>query len=241
MPAMLDRVGIIGCALISLTGAGGAAADQMRERLVEQADAIALVEILSTDTSAMPADGPMKAQARVVKVVKGYLSEGNAVRFDASAWMGPTYRPGERRIVFLKWFEAEGMAGWASVEVGWLDLFFTDAALASCSKKSLTAFLRALDRQPPRPRLQVQAGPLDERTHLLVPDNDRRCRQDADCVLLSTHCGDCTCGTAINRDWEAHYQEAGRARCEGYQGPVCDMYCPQQVPRCVGSRCELGS
>lgn len=215
-----------------------AAADASLERLVEQADAIVLVEIRSTDARAMPSDGPMKVEAKIVKVLKGRLREGAMIRFDASAWMGPTYEPLERRIVFLKRSTAEGIVAWASIEVGWLDLFFTDEEMASCSLEALTGFLDSLGRQSPRPRLQFRAHPAEINEHLLVPDNDRHCQNDSDCASIPTHCGGCTCGTAIDRRWEGHYQEALRFLCEGKEGPVCDMHCPQQLPRCIDGRCQ---
>ena len=226
--------------LVGIGSATVAAADGALEQLVEQADAIVLAEIRSTDPSAMPADGPMKVQANVVKGVKGPLAEGARVRFDASAWMGPTYQPGGRRIVFLKRSDAQGMAEWASTEVGRLDLFFTDEAPATCTTESLAAFLRALGRQPPRARVQFDTGRERVEGRLLVPDVDRSCHVDGDCAHLSTHCGGCSCGSAINRAWLPHYEEAGRVLCEGYDGPVCDIHCPQQVPHCVASHCELG-
>jgi len=187
----------------------------MLERLVEQADAIVLVVIRSVDTSSMPADGPMQVDAKVAKVVTGRVAEGAVIRFAASAWMGPTYQPDERRIVFLARSDAERMARWASMEVGWWDLFFTDEAVDACSLDTLAGFLHALERQPPRPWLQFRAPTTETREHLVVPDNDRFCRDDSDCVFIPTHCGGCTCGTAIHQRWEPHSQEAFHAACEG--------------------------
>ncbi|MBI2093768.1 MAG: hypothetical protein HYT88_03485 [Candidatus Omnitrophica bacterium] len=209
------------------------------DQLVEQADAIVLVVIRSVDTSAMPVDGPMQVDAKVAKVVKGRVAQDAAIRFAASAWMGPRYQPDERRIVFLARSDAEHMAGWSSIEVGWLDLFFTEEALDVCSLDTLAGFLRSLERQPSRPRLQFRAHTTDTREHLVVPDNDRFCRDDSDCVFLPTHCGGCTCGTAIHRRWEVHYQDAFHVACDSRLGPVCDMHCPEQVPRCIEGRCLL--
>ena len=227
-------------AAVGMVAATAAAADAALERLVEQADAIVCAQIRSIDTGAMPADGPMIVEATVVKSLNGPLAENAQVRFDASAWMGPTYEPGERRILFLARSDAPGMAAWASVEVGWLDLFFLDEDLPACSLDTLAAFLESLGRQPPRPRLQFRASLADTHEHLLVPDNDRRCRRESDCVIIPNHCGGCACGVAIHQRWQAHYQEAFRFLCEGREGPVCDMHCPEQTPRCIDGKCRMG-
>ena len=116
------------------------------ERLVGEADAIALGEILSTDATRMAADGPMYAEARILKVVKGALSP--VIRFGASAWVGPTYGEGELRILFLQRIPPGHAyyqdAGWSSIEAGRLDLFFTEETMAGCSEDSLSTFLRNL-------------------------------------------------------------------------------------------------
>ncbi len=53
----------------------------------EMADRIAAVEILATDYTAAAADGPVYAEARVLKTLKGPHTQ--VIRFGASAWLGP--------------------------------------------------------------------------------------------------------------------------------------------------------
>ena len=72
------------------------------ESLKTNAEAIVAAEILSTDYRATPADGPMKAVAKVLKVLKGPLAGGKKFSFSETAWVGPTYQAGEFRILFLE-------------------------------------------------------------------------------------------------------------------------------------------
>jgi hypothetical protein len=70
--------------------------------LIAAAAAVVAVEILSTDYTATPSDGPMVAAAKTLKVVKGPLTSGTELRFSETAWVGPTYQKGEYRILFLE-------------------------------------------------------------------------------------------------------------------------------------------
>ena len=150
---------VLTCCLWELTSPGQVGTGPY-EQLVEEADVIALGEILSTDETRMAADGPMFAQVRVRKVVKGTLPP--AIRFGASAWVGPTYQEGELRILFLQRIPPGHAyyqdAGWSSVEAGKLDLFFTEANLGGCSEDSLLSFLRSLQEvasAPPGLQLEM--------------------------------------------------------------------------------------
>ena len=130
------------------------------ERLVGEADVIALGEILSADDTRMAADGPMYGEVRILKVVRGALSP--QIRFGASAWVGPTYKEGELRILFLQrilpghaYYQD---AGWGSVEAGKLDLFFAAETVDGCSEDSLLSFLKSLQEvasAPPKLQLEV--------------------------------------------------------------------------------------
>ena len=129
------------------------------EKLMTDADVIALVKILSTDYTATAADGPMYGEAKVLKVVKGKLST-RTVRFGASAWAGPTHKKKECRIVFLSWLPAQHeyyqKTRWSSLETGKIDLFFTREALESWSEASLLDFLRRIQdagHTPPKMEL----------------------------------------------------------------------------------------
>ena len=121
--------------------------------LVSEADAIAVVEIVSTDYSATAADGPMYAEAKVLRVIKGGVRAAQRIRFGASAWVGPTFRAGERRIVLFKAIPAQHgyyrKARWASLEAGKIDLFIVDKAIAKCTTEGLSEFLRRQEDTPP--------------------------------------------------------------------------------------------
>ena len=146
---------LVAVAALSLTSVIEAATSGLLE-LVQDAELIAAVKVLSTDDTAMPADGPMYVDATVLKVVKGNLWR-QKIRFGASAWVGPTYRSGEERIVFLNpvvrghayYFNAR----WSSLEAGKVDVFFVNEALDNCSEASLIEFLRkteAIGQAPPK-------------------------------------------------------------------------------------------
>ncbi|MDP9177379.1 MAG: hypothetical protein M3O61_06845 [Gemmatimonadota bacterium] len=72
------------------------------ESLIANADAIVVVEILSTDYTRTPADGPMVAVAKVLKVLKGPFIRGRRIRFAETAWVGPSYEKREYRVLFLE-------------------------------------------------------------------------------------------------------------------------------------------
>ncbi len=114
--------------------------------LVSEADAIAVVEILSTDYSATAADGPMYAEAKILKTVKGKIRATQRIYFGASAWVGPNFRAGERRIVFLQAVPARHeyyrKARWASLEAGKIDLFIAAEAVEKYTTKTLSDFLK---------------------------------------------------------------------------------------------------
>lgn len=161
--------------LCSLSGEPAAA---QLQRLVAEADAIAAVEIASTDYSATPADGPMYAVAKVLKAVKGPMSANRSVQFGATAWVGPTYRTGERRIVFLRRLPARHnyyqKARWGSLEAGEADLFFDEEELPRCSESSLTAFLARLEEETRQiPSIETAATRVSESVRLSVKLENR--------------------------------------------------------------------
>ena len=93
----------------------------------------------------------------MLKRVKGDLRATKKLRFGASAWVGPTYRPGEERLVFLAPIRTGhayyDKARWSSVEAGKVDLFFAHEDLRNCSEASLLEFVRMIEtanRSPPR-------------------------------------------------------------------------------------------
>jgi hypothetical protein len=117
-------------------------------------------EILSVDDSALPADGPMVATARVRKALKGPLVAGTRFRFSETAWVGPAYRKGERRILFLERAartESPRPAPWRIVSRldARRDYFFEKDALARLTAESLESFLERIDRAVEKPRKVV--------------------------------------------------------------------------------------
>jgi hypothetical protein len=133
--------------LVTLVGASVSCAPRTESGVWwEQADLIAAVEILNVDYSATASDGPMVAEARLLKLAKG--SGSRTIRFGASAWLGPNYQKGDRRILFLqRTAPADSYfrnANWISLETGKLNLFVTEEAVQSLRYDSLIAFLTKL-------------------------------------------------------------------------------------------------
>ena len=123
---------------------------QQLEALIDEAEVVAAVRILSTDYRATAADGPMYADAKLLKVIKGRPSAKQTMRFGASAWVGPTYSAGQQRIVFLSPV-AGGHAyykntRWSSLEPGKVDLYAAPQTIGELSEDSLRKFLRRLGR-----------------------------------------------------------------------------------------------
>jgi hypothetical protein len=147
------RAVFVVCTLSSTIASPAEATAQSLENLVAEADLIALVEILSTDYTATAADGPMYGEARVLRVVKGRFASSQPIRFGASAWVGPTYKKGQQRIVFFHRVPANHpyyqKARWSSMETGKLDLYFATSAFEECTEASLRNFLRRLQGAAP--------------------------------------------------------------------------------------------
>ena len=128
--------------------------------LVSQANSIAVVEIVSTDYSATAADGPMYAEATVLRVIKGGVRGAQRIRFGASAWVGPTFGAGERRIVLFAAIPTQHSyyreARRASLEAGKIDLFIADKAIAKCTTEALSEFLHGREHPLPSRKTEFQ-------------------------------------------------------------------------------------
>ena len=137
----------IAAALFAVAASAGPSTQQL-EALIDEAEVVAVVTILSTDYRATAADGPMYADAKLLKVIKGELSRARRIHFGASAWVGPTYSAGEERIVLLA--RVAGGHGyyknacWSSLEAGKVDLYFIHQAIDELSEATLREFLRNL-------------------------------------------------------------------------------------------------
>lgn len=119
------------------------------EGLITAADAVVAVEILSTDYSATPADGPMVAAANVLKSLKGAITLGKKFRFSETAWVGPAYQKGEYRILFLEKVassEFPAPSKWRILSRldARTDFFFEKKSLSDLSLESLRSFLKKL-------------------------------------------------------------------------------------------------
>jgi hypothetical protein len=125
--------------------------------LMTTAHAVVAVEILSTDYTATPADGPMVAVAKVLKVLKGPFTQGERFRFTETAWVGPTYQKGEYRILFLeKATAAETLRAKPWRILSHLDAkgdFFVEKdAIPDLSLETLESFLKRIQGSGTRPK-----------------------------------------------------------------------------------------
>ena len=173
-----SQLAVVAAALFSLTSVTEAAATRLAE-LVRDAELIAAVKVLSTDETAMPADGPMYVDAEVLKVVKGSLRGRRKIRFGASAWVGPSYRSGEERIVFLnpipRGHAYYTKASWSSLEAGKVDVFFVNEAREDCSEASLLEFLKkaeAIGQTPPKVESKLVQHPGTDHRLVISLVND---------------------------------------------------------------------
>lgn len=128
--------------------------------LITAAEAVVAVEILSTDYTATPSDGPMVAEAKVLKVVKGPLTQGKKFSFWETAWVGPSYQKGEHRILFLeqaKPTESRNASRWwiLSNLYARTDFFIEKDSIAALSGESLESLLKEIQQSNPRPKKVV--------------------------------------------------------------------------------------
>jgi len=123
------------------------------ERLIAAAETIVAVEILSTDYSATPKDGAMAATARVLKALKGPYTTGMQFSFKETAWVGPTYRQGEHRILILeKARPSESPSTVWTIENRLMrtDLFIENDSVPALSEESLRSFLKEIQESEDR-------------------------------------------------------------------------------------------
>lgn len=83
-----------------------------------------------------------------------------------------------------------------------------------------------------------ETSPAQERfRRITIDENDRTCVSANECVLTGTDCSSCECGTPINRQHAAKYEQAYKQACMNYRGPVCDMACPEVTLECINNLC----
>jgi hypothetical protein len=111
--------------------------------LMSAAEVVVVAQISSTDYSRSPADGPMTAQAKVLAAVKGRLRRDQSFTFTETAWVGPSYRSGEIRVLFL---ESAGPNSWrvCSNLYAKSDFFVERDALPHLNATSLRSALEKL-------------------------------------------------------------------------------------------------
>ncbi len=118
------------------------------DNLIERVDTIAVVEVISTDYTATAADGPMYAEAKILKVIKGNISRWQRRRFGETAWWDPTYKDGERRIVFLSRGSHQGRyykTKWHTAYTGGMSFFWREDSLQDLYQESLLDFLKEIE------------------------------------------------------------------------------------------------
>lgn len=129
------------------------------EGLIAMSDAVVAVEILSTDYNRCRGDGPMVATAKVLKALKGPYNTGEQISFAEGARMGPTYREGECRIVFL---DSARPSEFPSTRACWrtiwkfgnrgmmTDFFIERDSVPALSEESLKSFLKEIQESENR-------------------------------------------------------------------------------------------
>jgi hypothetical protein len=139
--------------------------------LSTEAKAIAVVEIISTDYTATASDGPMYASAKVLRVLKGNISKRKNLLFGESGWWGPTYRKGDRRIVFLSRVSSKDeyyKTKWHTIYTGSTDFFFDEDSLKQLSQESLSDFLAEIqDIRHVPPRIEINTKRKDDKEKIL--------------------------------------------------------------------------
>ncbi|MCP4612432.1 MAG: hypothetical protein GY845_27355 [Planctomycetes bacterium] len=141
------------------------------DKLASEAEAIAAIEILSTDYSATASDGPMYAKAKVSKVLKGNISPWRKLHFGETGWWGPTYKKGQYRIVFLarknpkdKYFKTK----WRTIYARGVDFLFDQDSLKDISRESLLDFLKKTRQiSEARPKIEFAVTRKNKTTRVL--------------------------------------------------------------------------
>ena len=88
--------------------------------------------------------------------------------------------------------------------------------------------------------------PYTSKTEVIVPDVEpvlekhKICTSGTECVLIQRDCGDCDCGTPVNRKYQKKYSDEKKTRCANYNGGVCDLMCPTNESVCRAGRCITG-
>lgn len=74
---------------------------------------------------------------------------------------------------------------------------------------------------------------------IVIPSSYKPCSVDSDCIFVTEHCGYCTCGTAINNNFDKKYKNQFDSLCTGYLGRECDLLCGVSTAKCVEGLCQV--
>lgn len=132
-------------------------ADGRLTSLLPDSDAVVTAEVRAEPAAGARSDLPFTVEARVTSVVKGGLSPGASIFFLESRWCGPTYRPGEERLLFLKRGDpvdptAPGDSLWSLCPVtGKLDCLLDPREAGQVTASAVESFLAVLAAARARP------------------------------------------------------------------------------------------
>jgi hypothetical protein len=147
--------------------------------LIGEAEAVVAANVLRTDYTLTAADGPMYGEALVLKSVKGSIPKNRRVRFGVSAWVNPTYRAGEQRILFLKpvvGYDYYSKAEWVVVNPLAIDIFIGEESLEDLSINSLGQFIEVLEAaraDEPKVVVVYKAGAIPSLDVTVTNESDR--------------------------------------------------------------------
>ncbi|MCH7604756.1 hypothetical protein IID24_02100 [Patescibacteria group bacterium] len=74
---------------------------------------------------------------------------------------------------------------------------------------------------------------------IVIPASYKQCSVDSDCVFVAEHCGYCTCGTVINKNFEQTYKNQFESLCTDYSGAYCDLQCRESTAKCLDGICRV--
>jgi len=70
-----------------------------------------------------------------------------------------------------------------------------------------------------------------------VPFKFKECETTKQCAFTHAKCS-CSCGAAINKVFADKFNQERENYCSNYDGPICDMTCPQTELICVQGLCQ---
>lgn len=86
-------------------------------------------------------------------------------------------------------------------------------------------------------RAETPAPMVTSSGALQIPLVDQLCLNDSDCASVTTVCGSCTCGEAVNKIYGQKYNAQYAVLCANVPPMLCEPCA--NTPRCINSRCVL--